>query len=411
MGFLIFVNLIVKPFWVFGIEVNVQNILGAATYGNYFALYNFVILFGIFLDLGINYYNNREISRHPEKLSLHFSNILQLKFFISFGYVLLVLGVAFILQYSSQQIQLLMLLMLNQILLSYLLYFRSNLGALQQFRKDSLISVLDKLMMIFLCGFVIWSGFVDFNIWWFLIVQTIALFISASVSFWLVYKQTTSLSFKLDFTLAKKILLKSYPYALIVLLMGIYTRIDGVMIERMLSNGKQEAGIYAACYRLLDAISQLGLLSSVVLLPVFSKMIKNNQNVWRLAIGLGTGMFVLSLSLAIGMWFFSQPIMDLLYTESNPYYGKIFGLLMFSFVGISAMYVFSTLLTANNNLKLLNFIAVFGVLLNITLNLILIPSHQAFGATIATVFTQSLVAFLQFVFAFRILGRRGSSSF
>ncbi|NNF21747.1 MAG: polysaccharide biosynthesis protein, partial [Saprospiraceae bacterium] len=51
------VNLIIKPFYIFGIEVSVQNILGAETYGLFFSLFNFTYLFQIINDMGLQHYN------------------------------------------------------------------------------------------------------------------------------------------------------------------------------------------------------------------------------------------------------------------------------------------------------------------------------------------------------------------
>ena len=405
VAFLIFVNLIVKPFWIFGIELKVQNLLGPIVYGNYFALYNFVVLFGVFLDFGINYYNNREISRHPEKLTSHFWSILKLKFFISIFYIVLVFATAKILQYTTEQINLLLFLMLNQILLFYILFFRSNLGALQVFRQDSMVSVLDKLLMIGFIGFFIWGSVVNFDIWYFVGGQTVAFLFTAIFAFVLVYKklptQESSESNQTKLTF-KTILKESYPYALIVLLMGIYSRIDGVMLERMLSDGKMEAGIYAAAYRLLDAFSQLGYLSAAVFLPVFSKMIKQNQKVLTLATSLGILAFCASLFLAFVCWILRTDIVYFLYDAATPYYAEVFGYLMFGFVGISSVYVSGTLLAANGSLKILNIIAVLGVVLNVALNYILIPQYQALGATWATIATQTLVMLLQWIWIWQV---------
>ncbi|MDX5319522.1 MAG: polysaccharide biosynthesis C-terminal domain-containing protein, partial [Bacteroidota bacterium] len=54
-------------------------------------------------------------------------------------------------------------------------------------------------------------------------------------------------------------------------------------------------------------------------------------------------------------------------------------------------YIFGTLLTAKSELKLLNYISVCGLVLNVVLNAILIPKYQAIGAVYATIATQSLV--------------------
>lgn len=68
---------------------------------------------------------------------------------------------------------------------------------------------------------------------------------------------------------------------------------------------------------------------------------------------------------------------------------------------MSSVYVFGTLLTASGQLRTLNWIAVSGALLNILLNFWLINSFAAFGAVIATLVTQSLVAIIHVAVAYR----------
>ncbi len=53
LALLLFLNLLVKPVYAFGIDVGVQNAVGARAYGNYFILLNFSLIFQILLDLGI----------------------------------------------------------------------------------------------------------------------------------------------------------------------------------------------------------------------------------------------------------------------------------------------------------------------------------------------------------------------
>ena len=79
IAILIFLNLLVKPFWILGVDVAVQNRVGAASYGLYFAIFNFTYLFNVVLDMGITNFNNRNIARHSQLLSKHLSGILILK--------------------------------------------------------------------------------------------------------------------------------------------------------------------------------------------------------------------------------------------------------------------------------------------------------------------------------------------
>jgi O-antigen/teichoic acid export membrane protein len=62
------------------------------------------------------------------------------------------------------------------------------------------------------------------------------------------------------------------------------------------------------------------------------------------------------------------------------------------------------LLTANGSLKMLNIMAFFGMLINIGLNLILIPRYQALGAAVSSLITQSFTALAQVIIAFFIFG-------
>ena len=61
-------------------------------------------------------------------------------------------------------------------------------------------------------------------------------------------------------------------------------------------------------------------------------------------------------------------------------------------------FIFGTLLTANGNLRVLNFISLGGIIANVCINLILIPSHGALGAAIATFFTQLVTAIFQYCY-------------
>jgi O-antigen/teichoic acid export membrane protein len=81
---------------------------------------------------------------------------------------------------------------------------------------------------------------------------------------------------------------------------------------------------------------------------------------------------------------------------------SIFGLLMLSFIAVATTYIFGTLLTANGNMKQLNIMAAFGMVLNVTLNYILIHKLEAFGSAISSMITQFLTAGIQVLIAQRI---------
>lgn len=393
--FLFAANLLVKPFWIFGIDRVIQNRTGAEAYGTYFAVFNYSFLLSIVLDFGINNFNNRAVSRNPRRAGEYLLNLLLLKSFLAVLYFTITFLSAMYTGYSHLQMNMLLFLAINQILLSIILYLRSNVAALHHFRTDSFLSILDRLLTIVFCGFLLWNPSMagsSFKIERLIYAQTLALLITAIVAFLIVIQHTAFKVYLWKFKFTRMVLLKSFPFALLALLMGIYYRIDAVMLERMLPDGAHEAGIYAASFRLLDALNMFGYLFATLLLPMFAGMIRRKEDVSGLVKFSSELMLVMAVVAGVNCYFFSEPIMHLLYHDANAYWAQIFGWLMLNFIPMSSIYIFGTLLTAKGSLKALNLIALTGMLINVGINLFLIPAYGAFGATIATLITQVVVA-------------------
>ena len=401
---LIFLNLLIKPFWFFGIEVGVQNRVGEEIYGFYFSLFSFAFILNMLLDVGINTYNNRAISRDKTLLQQNLAAIIPLKLALSVVYAGVVLLAGKILGYSAEQFAMLWILVLNQFLASFILYFRSNISGLQYYRTDSILSVMDRSLMILFTGLLLWGNISrePFKIEWFVYAQTASYALTLLASALIVRYRSGSFLHKINFSASRKILRLSYPFALLILLMALFNRVDSVMLERLLENGKEQAGIYAQSYRIFDAVTQFSFLFAMLLLPMFSRMIRHKQEInglVRLALPL---LLTAGLSGAISCNFYKRDIIALLYDSHVTYSSGIFGWLMISFLFVSTTYLFGTLLTANNNLSHLNRAAAITVGINVSMNLILIPRYQAQGAAIASLSSQSFFAIAQWLLAIRL---------
>lgn len=408
LGLVLILNLLVKPFWIFGIDRTVQNIVGPEDYGLYFALFNFSLILNIILDLGLTNYNNRNISQHQFLLSKHFSNIVVIKFLLSVLYFVVTFGVAFILDFTETELKFLLFLAFNQFLLSFILYLRSNLAGLHLFKTDSFVSVLDRLLMIAICSMLLWGNVTNtpFQIEWFVYAQTAAYGITAIVVFILVWKNAAFFKLHLDPTFLRVILRKSLPYALLILLMAFYYRVDTVMISRMLPNGNVQAGIYAQGFRVLDAATMFAFLFAGLLLPIFSHMIKRKEKTDQM-VGLSIMLLLVPVVLiSVTSFFYRNEIMSLLYHHHIESSSPIFGVLILALIPIASSYIFGTLLTANGSLKELNIMAFSGMVMNIMLNLVLIPIYQAFGSAIASIVTQIIVAIIQIYLSYKLFNLR-----
>ncbi len=402
--FLLVVNLLVKPFYVLGIDRGVQNEVGSEAYGSYFALFNLSLILNIFLDLGITNFNNRNISQNQHLLGKYFTRIIALRLLLAIGYSLLCLVIGLAFGYDAQQMGMLGLLCINQFLVSTVLFLRSNVAGLQLFRLDSLLSVLDRSILIICCGLLLWGGFTSepFRIEWFVWLQTLALAITAVAAVAVVLRFGGTFIYRWDTAIFRTILRHSLPFALLILLMSIYGRVDSVMLERLLPDGDLQAGIYSQAFRLLDAANMIGFLFAGLLLPMFSRMLKQREDVRPLALLGAKLLFLPTLSLALVSFHHGTDLMGLLYREHAQVSGQVLSLLLFSFIPMAGTYVFGTLLTANGSLKHLNMIAMSGVILSILLNLWLIPTWGPVGAAAACLATQLSTFLLQFFLAARM---------
>lgn len=399
---LFLLNLFIKPFWIFGIDRVVQNTVNETDYGIYFTLFNFSMLFAIFLDLGLTGYNNRTIAQNNWLLSKYVPAIVSFKVGLSFIYFFITFLTGYWLGYDAFRFHLLLWLSINQTLLSAMLYMRSNISALQLYKTDSWLSVLDKTLMIVFGVFMLYGNLFSITIMNFIYIQTLAYFITLLVVCILLFKKTHRFAFRIKLPLFIVILKQTLPYALLVLVMTLYYRLDAIMLDFMLDDGTLQTSIYAQAYRIMDAATQIGVLSAGLLLPMFSRMLQQKKEVASLVRLSFKLIFVPSVVVTFMLYAFSGQIMDVLYPGHSGSAEVVLQVLMCCFMSIAMTYIYGTLLTANGNLKLLNILCVGGLLLNLCLNWWLIPEYKSVGSAMASLITQFLIVVIQVIAVYRI---------
>ncbi len=397
-------NLIVKPLWILGIEVGVQNAVGDEAYGFYASLFSFSYIFNILLDLGVTNFNTRNIAQHPQLIGKHLSGILGIKVLLFGLYLVVAFTAGLLMGYGSDEFRLLALLTLCQALNSLILYLRSNFEGLLLFRWDSVFSVLDRVLMILICGCLLWSPLrARFNIYWFVYAQLVAYGITAAMALAVIGRKAHLRRLRWDWRFFLVILRKSAPFALLVLLMASYNRIDPILLRRMV--GDADAGIYAGAFRLLDALTMVAYLVSVPLLPVFSRLCREGLTshlspVIRVVFW---PMILFAVGSAMACSLLAEPLMNLLYHGGGESYVPVFRVIIFGIIPIGLTYIFGTLLTAAGRLRQLNIFAATSLVLNVVVNLILIPRLGAVGSAWASLTTQTFMAVAQLITAIVIL--------
>ena len=392
--FLIGLNLLIKPFWILRVDLEIQNDVGNAAYGLFFALFNFTFLFQILLDLGITNYNNQSVAKNQSFLADNFSRLGALKLGLAIIYLAVTLLASSFMGYSEQAIALLYFLTINQFLLSFVLFLRSSISGLQIFWLDSTISVLDRLILIIICSALLWWNITDskFQIEWLVYAQCFAYSITLLTCLLVVILKAKSF-FKIpSIEFIKSTFHKSIPFAIIIFFMTMYFRLDAVMIERLLPRGEYFSGVYAQGYRFFDLLNNFVYLFTAILFPLLSKEMSKGNKVNQLVtftISLLSIPFVTLLGIAL---FLAPYLIEVSYDDVQPESAKVLSILLITFIPMVVSSIYGTVLTAGGKLKEMMVWSGVSFVSNILLNFILIPIYGVIGAAIASFVAQSIMA-------------------
>ena len=403
LALVLVLNLLVKPFYILGIDAGVQQAVGSETYGVYAALLSLSFLLNIVLDLGITNFNTRHVAQHGHLMSKYLGGVAAVRLLLMVFYLLLTVGAGLALGYRAEHLGMLGWLALNQALAAGILYLRGNIAGSQHYWRDSLLSVLDRGLLILVIGWLLWGTRNDgpFRIEWFVRAQTAAYAVTLLMALYWPLRIAGKVRVRWRPAFSLHVVRQSLPYALLILLMTVYYRIDTLMLERMLPEGALHAGIYAQGFRFFEAFNMLGFLVAGLLLPMFSRQLKEGSDLSPLVHLAFRLLLAASLAVAVIASIEARTIMELRYAEHTDRSAPAFAVLIWCFTAVSTTYVFGTLLTAAGRLRALNRMAAAGALLNVALNAVLIPRWQAEGAAWASLVTQGGTAIVQVVIARR----------
>ena len=136
-----------------------------------------------------------------------------------------------------------------------------------------------------------------------------------------------------------------------------------------------------------------GYLFASLLLPMFARLLKANESIRPLTSLSFKLIWAGSVTLAAAIFFAREDLLRLMMPErANTYRFEVLGVLIWAFVPVSVTYIFSTLLTARERMMRMNRFFVVGIVLDLGLNLLLIPHWQAIGSAVAALATQVFIA-------------------
>ena len=401
-------NAVVKPVYLLGVDLGVQNAVGTAAYGRYATWYAFALLFGVVYDLGLHNYNAIAVSRDPASLRERLPVTLSLKLVLSLAFGALVVGAAYAAGARGRDLGLAALAAAYHAALSLWQLLRTNLGAQGRHRVNSLLGVVDKALLVLGLGAVLlvpaWRA--GLTVEGFFAAQLAALGVATALTLAATRLAPGQRWWRWDWAAARGLVAAALPYGLVLLLTTAFTRLDVVMVEALAPAGRGDfaAGVYAAAYRLLDAVNVAGVLLAGLLLPMLTQAVARREPaaaLMRQASG-----YLLAVGIGVAAWtsLHGPALAGALYAEAAEASGRVLAWLMWSGLGVGLAYVHGSYLLARGRLRALNVTFAVALAANLALNAWLIPRYGPAGAAAATVVTQGGVGALEAGLARRLEG-------
>jgi O-antigen/teichoic acid export membrane protein len=222
-------------------------------------------------------------------------------------------------------------------------------------------------------------------------------FLLISIGYYVTYQRKGRNIFRwtYDWVLAKKLLAFSWPLIISGIMVALYMKIDAIMLQNM--KGVKEAGAYQTVATLSEAWN---FVPSVIVTSLFPAILnarrddldrynKRIQNLYDL-------MVYLSVPVALIITF-ASPLIYKLYKPEYAYAAPVLSVHIWSGVFVFLGAANSQYLIAED-LNTLTFLRTgFGAIVNIVLNLILIPKMGMMGAAVATLAAYAGAAFFVLV--------------
>ncbi|HOJ16969.1 MAG TPA: flippase [Ignavibacteriaceae bacterium] len=380
---------VVRLIVTFFVGILIVRYLGPSNFGLLSYAISFAGLFSTLATLGLDTIITRELVKEPEKRDVILGSVFTIRLigsFLSFVFI----GIAVILTSENPYTVLLIaIIALSTIFQSFNVidyYFQSRVQA-----KYSVIVLFTSLMIGSLIKVVL--IILSAALIWFAVVTTLEI-VFLAIGYLIVYKinDLKITNWKYQKNLALNMLKDSWPLILSGLAIAVYMKIGQVIIKNLLSN--QELGYYAAAVRLSEAwyFVPMAITNSLFPAIVNAKQVSEELYLSRMQ-KLYDIMAWIAISIALPVTLFSELIVKILlgveYLSAAPVLTIYIWAAVPTFLGVAS----SQYLIAENLTRVSFYRTLIGMIVNVILNIILIPLFGIVGSAYATLISSVFATF------------------
>lgn len=383
--------------------------LSMTRYGEYTYIYDFLALFGILADLGLYTISVREMSKDETQIPKILGNVLSIRTIVGF----LGMGVAIIASvYANNfapratgtdalsQSALVIAVALGAFTVFLALINGTLTTILQKYLKmhqASVAMIFGRIVAVAYMTYVVFIAYThDPQTGFFHLIFAGVLGNIAMIALTFYYsRKLTHIRYQLDWDFCKKILAKSIPFGIALILSTIYFRTNTILLRFW--KGPEEVGIYAVAGRAMTEAVTIALYFMNSVLPVLTESINKKDGRHQKIIQYAFDFLALAILPAVaGGIVIAYPVIKII---SDPrylsrltenFYGSdiIFQILLFAMFFAFLATLFSFLLVALNEQKKLLFINLGSIFINLALNSFMIPLYASRGAAITSIIAE-----------------------
>ena len=373
--------------------------LGADGFGVISLAIAFMSLFSIFSDLGLQQLMVREVARDHRLLDKYLGNVLFAKIFLVILAYALILITINLLNYPALTIRIVSIIGLSMVCGAFTGAFNSIFQALERMEYVSFGSILNSALM--LAG-GIYAVSQRLPVIAFALIYSISSIIVLIYALLAAIKIGIPLHVYVDRAFILSTLRRALPFGVGSLFLVYYIWIDRVILSYLMDNST--VGYYSAAYNIMGVFSFVPTAFVTSLFPVMSRSFGGSRDSLSKIFQKGIKfLFLLALPMATGVTLLGDKIVGLIYGPGFLLSEKPLTILIWAEFLIFLDVLLGNVLLSINKERWTMMSAGLGALLNIILNLLLIPKFGMLGAAFATFSTELFF----FVFAIYLLSRYG----
>ena len=383
---------VLMPALAVGLVLMLSRYLGVEGLGRYTLAFSFLYLFNAIAPLGLGAIITRDGARDRARLDGKLSNAMTLGTITSVVLALAMTALAYFSDYDDATRMAIVILSLALVPCTIGTFQDSTFVALE--RMDylafgTLVEYAIKVgvgMLLLLLGFGLNAV---------LLIAVAGRIVGCMISAVLLSRLDCHVRWALEPDTIRELLKLAPTFLLIGIFATLYWRIDIFMLSKL--QPVEEVGYYGAAWRILELAMVVPQSLCLSLYPQISTNALNNLPQLR-AIGRGAMRYLIALSLpaAIGVTMLAQPILQLLYGEAFRTAAYTLSVLILTLVPYGFVRYHAYVLVGANHQRVDLVLNVIMSILNVLLNLILIPRYGHFGAALATLVSICMYGAIQY---------------